>query len=118
VNKLVTDKDLKKWTKRLGLEGWRIVLKTDVHPNDMAIENSVGISDWTECSKTAVIQILGEQYYGNRIIPFDAEKTLVHELLHLKFSVLDGSGNDVHDRLLHQMIDDLARALVDAERSK
>lgn len=115
---MLTNKDLRKWQKRLGLMDWRIFLRVDVHPQDMALKDAAGTSDWREVGKTAVIQILGERYYGNRVVPFDPEKTLVHELLHLKFSLLTESENDLRDRLVHQIIDDLARALVDAERSK
>lgn len=115
---MVTKKTLRKWQKRLGLDDWKIILRTNVHPNDMKLEGCSGTSDWRECGKTAVIQILGAQYYGERIVPFDQEKTLVHEILHLKFTFLETHGeNDTQDRIVHQLIDDLARALVEAERS-
>ena len=84
----------------------------------MTLQNCAGETEWTESIKSARISILGEQYYGQRIVPFDAEKTLVHELLHLKFVLLGQSGNDFQDRYVHQLIDDLARAFVDAERNK
>jgi len=114
----VTVKTLRKWQKRLGLMDWKIVLRTNVHPNNMALKDSSGTSEWVECNKQAVIQILGDEHYGDRIVPFDQEKTLVHELLHLKFTFIETHGeNDTQDRIAHQLIDDLARALVDAERN-
>lgn len=42
-------------------------------------------------------------------------KTLVHELLHLKFSFWCQNEDDVGDRVMHQMIDDLARALTEGD---
>ena len=45
-------------------------------------------------------------------VDFEDRKTLVHELLHLKFCLLGDSGNDLQDRYVHQLIDDLARAFV------
>jgi phage shock protein A len=50
------------------------------------------------------------------MIPFDFEKTLVHELLHLKFSLLADKVEDMQSRYVHQMIDEMARSLVDAKR--
>ena len=39
------------------------------------------------------------------------------ELLHLKFSLLGENENELQNRLVHQLIDDLAKALVGAKRS-
>jgi hypothetical protein len=49
-------------------------------------------------------------------LPFDKEKTLVHELLHCKFAIIDYSGNEIVDRLIHQLIEDRAKSLVKAKR--
>ena len=83
----------------------------------MTVQSVSGDVDWTECIKTARIEILDPQYYGDRIVPFDWEKTLVHELLHLKTSLVSDGVDDLQARYMHQMIDDLARAFVDAKRS-
>lgn len=53
------------------------------------------------------------QRYGK---PFDFEKTLVHELLHLKFSFWCQNEDDVGDRAMHQIIDDIARALTEKRK--
>lgn len=108
---------LQEWQKRLGLLDWKIKLKDNCTPDDMAAEDSDGDVDFVEASKVARIDMMDEKFYGDRIIPFDWEKTLVHELMHLKLSLLDNSGSDLQDRLLHQIIDDMAKALVDAKRS-
>lgn len=51
----------------------------------------------------------------NARLTCDFEKTLVHELLHIKFCFLWGSGNDLQDRITHQLINDLAKSLVEVE---
>lgn len=69
----------------------------------------------TQEAKTARIEIINPACYGDRIVPFNFEKTLVHELLHLKFSFWCQNEDDVGDRVMHQMIDDLARALTEGD---
>ena len=111
------DNLLLEWKERLGLHDWRIKLCDNMKPDDMRLEGVSGDVDWTECNKTAVIEIIDPQFYGERIVPFDYEKTLVHELLHLKLSLVSDHVDDLQARYMHQIIDDLARALVDAKRS-
>lgn len=101
---------LKKWQKRLGLQDWTIKLCVECKPEEMAVQEATGCTEWSEAIKTAKIEILDPLYYGDRIIPFDFEKTLVHELLHLKMSFWCQDTDDVEDRVMHQIIDDLARA--------
>lgn len=108
---------LKEWQMRLGLQNWRIKLVANCKPNEMELENCAGCTDWTESIKTARIEILDKNYYGERIVPFDFEKTLVHELLHLKLSLVSNNVDEFQERYMHQIIDDLARAFVDAKRS-
>lgn len=77
-----------------------------------------GHVEYVEPDRLARIEIVSQQDFerGSYTITWDFERVLVHELLHLKFSLLDESGNDLQDRVVHQMIDDLARALVCAKR--
>lgn len=100
----------------LGLDDWEIRLQLDCSPNELFTDNTAGECEWTESSKTAVIRIIDPKDYGERIVPFDQEKTLVHELLHVKLCLLGESGNALQDRLVHQIIDDLAKAIVGARR--
>lgn len=104
---------LDKWQKRLGLQDWRIKLVTRLKPEEMTVTNVSGCTDWSESIKTARIEILNPMFYGERIVPFNFEKTLIHELLHLKFSFWCQGEDSVEDRLMHQIIDDLARAFVE-----
>lgn len=106
---------LAEWQERLGLTDWRIMLKTKCKPEEMAQEGS-GCVEWSEAIKSARIEIIDPKYYGERIVPFDWEKTLVHELLHLKTSLVSDCVDKLQERVMHQMIDDLARAFVSAKR--
>lgn len=107
---------LNEWKKRLGLQDWIIYINGDSTPEQMAIEDTDGCTEWSESIKTARINILGEEYYGKRIRPYDFERILVHELLHLKTSLISSQVPDLQERYMHQIIDDLARAFVDAKR--
>lgn len=109
---------LLEWKQRLGLQEWRIKLRPKCDPDEMTLENVAGCADWSETIKTARIEILDPAYYGERIVPFDWEKTLVHELLHLKLCLVQDVEDDLQSRYMHQIIDDLARAFVDAKRCK
>ena len=102
------------WQNILGLTDWKIVLKDNCSHNEMQLRDVTGETEWEETGKCAVIRIISEKDYGDRILPFNFEKTLIHELLHLKFCLLGESGNDLQDRYVHQLIDDMARALFKA----
>lgn len=107
---------LKEWQERLFLQSWRIILRENCKPDDMDLQDCFGCTTWTEESKTARIDIVDPSCVTDRIVPFDFEKTLVHELLHLKFSLLSTNEEDMQARYVHQLIDEMARALVDAKR--
>jgi len=109
---------LKEWQKRLNLLDWKIVLEEDCSPNDMQIQSQQGETEWDEVNKCAVIRILNPKDYGKRILPFDREKTLVHELLHIKLWWLQNNDCELENRMVHQLIDEMAVALVKAKRRK
>lgn len=114
------DKLLREWQNRLGLQDWYIILKTDCRPENMAMKDVEGCTTWTESTKSAWIDILDGQFFPEHAAarPYDFERTLVHELLHCKMSVIqDMDEESTQNRLVHCLIDDLARALVDAKRS-
>ena len=108
---------LNEWAERLGLQDWAIVLKTECNPLEMSIPDSVGCTSWQESTKTAMIQIADPKKIEMLTRPFDLEEILVHELLHLKLSLLSSldEKETLADRLIHQIIDDLSRAFVDAK---
>ena len=113
---MANNKLLREWQHRLGLDDWRVKLFDNMEPEDMMIENVAGDVDWSESIKTARIEIMNPKFYGERIVPFDYEKTLVHELLHLKLCLVSDNVGEFQARYMHQIIDDLARAFVDAKR--
>ena len=108
---------LKEWQKRLYLQDWRIKLYTGCAPDEMAINDSCGCVSWEESSKTACIQIMDPKYYGQRVAPYDFEKTLVHELMHLKTCLFYDDKDELRERIVHQTLDEIARALVEAKRT-
>jgi hypothetical protein len=65
-----------------------------------------------------VIAILDEADHDpNTVWPFDLEKTLVHELLHLHFETNGAISNEQYVAL-EQGVDILAGALVELERER
>lgn len=106
---------LREWQRRLNLGDWAIRIEPDCLPDDMGLENVAGEAEWVEVNRSAVIRIINPELYGERIIPFDFEKTLVHELLHLKFCLLE-SDDELRNRVIHMLIEDMARALVITKR--
>lgn len=71
---------LEKWKRKLCLQEWRIKLLTHLHPEEMMVRNTAGCTEWSEAIKTARIEIINPACYGDRIVPFDFEKTLVHNM--------------------------------------
>lgn len=102
---------LRYWTDVLGLQEWNITLITNCSPNDMTLNEVAGETEWSDTLRTAVIRIIDPKDWGERVVPFNPEKTLVHELLHLKFSALDESGDPLRDKLTHRLVEDFAKAL-------
>lgn len=105
-----------KWRKILHLEAWDIRFQWCVRGRDMNIADALGCTSYRHESHQAIIQMLDPVDFENDLFQYDYEKTLVHELLHLKFVDLDDSGDPLRDKLTHQMIDDIARAFMDAIR--
>lgn len=117
------DEILEEWQERLGLQDWIITLRYNCKFEDLETEGTCGETKWTNSIKAATIKIISEEEYGDdRSLDFDFEKTLVHELLHIKLGIIDimdGSyESKVVDELRHQLVDDLARALIMAKRGE
>ena len=115
---------LNEWQERLGLQDWAIILKYNCKKQDMQDpEYSIGETQWETTNKCARICIISKEEYGkDRILKYDFEKTLIHELLHLKFSLIDKDLNTyegiVAESARHQLIDDLSRAFIMAKRNE
>ena len=110
---------LSDWQTILELTDWEIELETDCDANDLPMDESDACVFFEECTKVAKIQIVApdkriEGVFGK----FDFEETLVHELVHLKMSLLeDKNGTSLYDRIFHRTVNDIAKALVKARRS-
>lgn len=113
---------LEEWQERLGLQDWAIVLKCNCEFEDLKLEDASGETEWTTPLKTATIRIIKPELDQDGIIPFDFENVLVHELLHVKFSLIAYADKSyegvVAAEVRHQLIDDLARAFVMAKRGE
>lgn len=109
---------LKEWQHILHLDDWVIVLYDNCNPSDMNEQNNAGECNYDELHKCASILLIDKKYYGKRLKPYDKEKTLVHELLHIKFWFIDRSDNLLQNRMVHNLIDEMAVALVSVKRSK
>ena len=111
---------LNEWKEILGLKDWYIILNAHCIPSDLELEDAAGEVQYEETTKSAEIHIIDEKYTKACVRPFDFEEVLVHELLHLKLSLLaEGVDWDVSIqlRLLHQIIDDLAKSFVAVKRN-
>lgn len=110
---------IKEWVLRLGLTDWRIKFEVDLDQEDMETDDADGCSIYEESIKAATIQISKPDNDESRLRPYNFEETLIHELLHLKFSFIQSDDpNSLQDRIVHQLIDDLARTFVQVKYSK
>lgn len=105
------------WKKVLGLENWQIDVKIK-RDYDMT-EQGTGYCNWTIAIQSAFIEMLDhiDWYKVADGFPHDMEKTLVHELLHCRFAMLDSYEKGTADHImLEQNIDLLANAMVGLKR--
>lgn len=108
---------LKEWQERLGLQSWKIDLRDGVKQTEFQSMEQQGECEYDTVNSCAVIRIAKPEDCTGRILPFDKEKTLVHELLHIKMWFIYESDCDLQSKMVHQLIDDMARALIDAKKS-
>ena len=99
------------------LQHWIVGAKL-VSPDEMSSE-SVGENDFQIVGNCCVIKILKPEYYGERVVKYCAEKTLVHELLHLKYNWLVPQKESVesvyYDTLEHSLLEQMAKSLIMAK---
>ena len=105
---------LNKWCDILGLNDWSIKLYDDCTPLQMSSDAFAGEVEYDVTIKCASVRILNEKYCTDQVPPFQFEETLIHELLHCKFALLDDTGDQLRDTLLHQYINDLAKSFYKA----
>lgn len=107
-----------KWVKILQLGDWDIRFKWRCDPMRMAIPDSAGCTSYNDVCRQAVIEIADLNLYQTDMEDFkpDYEQILVHELMHLKMSILNTEENEIQNKAVHILVDAMARALVNASR--
>lgn len=116
-----TEEELKEYTKywqdKLFLNDWIIVPKI-CEPIGFEEKNRMGENILDMVNKCCVIRILSHKYYGERIMKYCAEKTLVHELLHCKYNWVynDNSYEGKYvDTIEHGLLEQMAKSLIMAK---
>ena len=109
---------LQKWVSILKLSDWDIRFKWRCDPKRMAIPDSAGCTSYNDVCRQAVIEIADFNLYQPDMKGFepDYERVLVHELMHLKMSILDTGESEIQNKAVHILVDSLALALVNADR--
>ena len=104
---------LKEWQNRLFLNDWIIKLNF-AEANEMP--NNAGFNNWCFEKQSARITLAKlTDDTRNRIIKVCQECTLVHELLHLKFNLVENADTyegkflEIHE---HQLLDQIAKSLI------
>lgn len=101
---------LVEWQRLLRLQDWDIELNF-VHHHNLS-RGGFGEIDWTLEKKIATINMVYLKEVS-KALEYNPEKTLVHELLHLRFSIVcrtkEGS---IEDGIHEAAVDQVARALV------
>lgn len=110
------NKLLKYWQNKLGLDDWKIELHTDCSPREMYDPLNDGQCQYHFVKKLAIIKICTEKDVSVDS-DYNFERILVHELLHIKFAILDDSGNALQDKIVHQLVQDFANILTEGKHA-
>lgn len=109
---------LKAWQERLFLTDWIINLKL-ISYQDMLKEygDNAGTVNFNMVNKSSTIYLtIPDEEVKSRIVKYCAEKTLIHELLHLKYNWVvnenDTIPNLYYDTLEHGLIEQMAKSLI------
>ena len=105
---------LTEWQKRLRLQDWDIFVKT-ARQVEMQCGGQ-GECEWVLKRKEATIVLVDPIDYPPELVDQDMEETLVHELLHLHFVILQPKDGTAEDTALEQAIVCIAGALVKLKR--
>lgn len=116
------DKLLEYWSGILFLHDWYITASIE-REESMSMDDCSGFVQYQYVSKCATIEIMDVADYT--LFPIgdtkqSQELSLVHELLHLRFSTVtdsDEKGSGI-TKEEHQLIHDMAKALVIAKRGR
>lgn len=101
------------WIKLLNLEDWKIEVLDNCSPRELFDKDAQAENYYNFVHKCAKIRITSDKDRSHDIMPLDYEHLLVHELLHCKFAILDDSGNALQDKIVHQLVEDFTKALIE-----
>ena len=102
------------WVDLLNLRDWEITVKT-VRRTDLELDGQ-GEVKYNMTGKQALILLLDPIDWQNDNFKQDQEKTLVHELLHLKFDEIPVKKKFKQKQ--HQLLNDMAKCLVNVRRGR
>lgn len=103
---------IKFWINLLSLNDWEISVKP-VRRTELELDGQ-GEVKYNFVGKQALILLLDPVDWQNDNFEQDHEKTLVHELLHLKFDEIPVKKKFKQKQ--HQLLNDMAKCLVKARR--
>ena len=116
--KLIKEEDIRdylgKWIRILGLENWDIRAHV-VRAEKMTLDGCAGENNYNEMARQSLIHLRDPMDWPEGEFEIDMEKTLVHELLHLTFSLLD-TKDKLKSTIMHRVLNDVAVALIRADR--
>lgn len=116
---IVNQDDLKtlcnKWQQILNLQHWDVFVKL-CRLSEFDDYDSQGEIDYTIESGKSIIKIIDSADYPQSPFMQDMEQTLVHELLHLKFSAFEPNINTLEYSFFENTINSLATTLVELSR--
>ena len=102
------------WKPILGLSEWGIFVKI-AHKGDMDLTCVSGEIEYNFTGREAQIRILHQEDWPSTKFDQDMERTLVHEMLHLKFDHVCHPKGDIN-MMHHQLLNDMAISLVTVKR--
>jgi hypothetical protein len=108
---------IKYWSNVLSLNDWQIV-GSIVPVNYLEDEGNQGECNYSFINKQAIINLRRSDDWGdNNPFKINMEKTLIHELLHLKFAIITGEDEEMN-KFQHQLLDNLAVSFLTLKEDK
>lgn len=119
-NQATLNRFLTRWQKLLRLQDWDIIIRP-VHRKDLNNSSAMAECDYKYGIREAVIRVAFPGENNEDEHPYDLEQTIVHELLHIHFGLVnEGSQglnvNDTQKWLFERAIDSLAKSFVEVDR--
>lgn len=118
----MTEKQIQKlcfeWQKVLRLSDWYVTVRF-VPVKEMNSTSHLGMASYCRNHKIAKIKIILERDYDdNSVTPYDAERTLIHELIHLHLAHNGIDYEDARNAEQEQAINALTDAFITVKYKK